>query len=129
MAYRDEIAQLQRQRAQAEAEWRRGYQQDDWKDHIQSVADEYNEAVKERDEALQSGDGETAKYYDRNAVRLHAEYNQLVPPPPPPPHPDEVELYYKNQPYLTKYGQPAAQQADGWHRYWGQRGVRPGHPQ
>jgi hypothetical protein len=125
--YREQVAQMQ-QAARAEAEWRQGYQQEDWQGHVQSVADEYNESIEQRNQALAEGDGETAKYWDRNAVRLYAEYNELNPPPPPPPHPDEVELYRKNQPYLQKYGQRGAQHADYWHRYWGARGIRPGHP-
>jgi hypothetical protein len=126
--YAEEVAQMQRERAQEEAEWRQTYQQEDWEGQIQSVADEYNESIRERDEARKIGDEETARYYDRNAVRLYTEYRQLVPEPPPPPHPDQVELYQKNLPYLQKYGQPAAKQADYWHRYWGQRGIVPGHP-
>jgi hypothetical protein len=134
MAYQDDIAELKRQRAQAEqaaraeAEWRQNYQAEDWQEHVQSVADEYNESIANRDEALASGDGETAKYWDRNAVRLHTEYNQLNPPPPPPPHRDQVELFQKNRPYLEKYGQRAAQRTGEWDQYWTRRGVPPGHP-
>jgi hypothetical protein len=134
VGYQDEVAELQRQRRQAEqaarveAEWRQSYQQEDFNEHLQGIVDEYNTSIQMRDEALAEGDGETAKYHDRTAVRLHAEYTQLNPPPPPPPHRDQVELFQKNRPYLEKYGAPAAQMVGGWDQYWAQRGIRPGHP-
>jgi hypothetical protein len=130
--YQEEIAEMQRQRAaaeQAEVQWRRGYQQEDFEGHLNDIAAEYNEALQLRNEAWAAGDEEEAKYHDRVAVRLFTEYNELNPPPPPPPHPDTVELAYKNDPWLKQHGQRGAQVADRWHRYWEARGVRPGHPQ
>jgi hypothetical protein len=127
MSYKEEIAQMQRE-AQAEAKWRQEYQQEDWEGHVNGVAAEYNEAIRLRNEALAEGDGETAKYHDRAAVRLYTEYNELNPPPSPPPHPDEVELYQKNQPYLRKFGERGAKFVDKAHKFWAKRGVVPGHP-
>jgi hypothetical protein len=129
--YREEVAQMQQERAQAEraeVEWRQNYQREDWEGHLNGIAAEYNESLKLRDEALAEGDEDTAKYYDRNAVRLFTEYNELNPPPPPPPHPDTVELARKNQPYLRKFGERGAKFVDKAHNFWAKRGIGPGHP-
>jgi hypothetical protein len=106
LTYPEQIAQMRQERAARE--------------HVERLTDiqtEYQEVVKERDEAAARGDLEVFEEADTKAEALEKDWNYYNPPQPPPVHPKVLRVAQRNAPYFRKYGERGVAMADQAHSY------------
>jgi hypothetical protein len=89
------------------ARWRMQRHQQTVADRVGQIADEYRQATRERDAALNSGDAETAAFADDDCVQLEKEYLQYCPPQQPQWHPKDLEFLHKKQAFRERHGAAA----------------------
>jgi hypothetical protein len=85
-------------------------------DRVNQIADEYREAVRERDRAIADGDTETAAFRDDDAIRLEQEYAQYC-PPQPQMDPRATEWIRRNKAFFDRHGLQADAAVRAAHAY------------
>jgi hypothetical protein len=99
------------------ARWRLERRQAQIADRVNQIADEYREAVRERDRAIADGDTETASFRDDDAIQLEQEYLQYCPPQAPQMDPSAAEWVRRNKSFFDRHGPQADAAVRAAHAY------------
>jgi hypothetical protein len=85
------------------ARWRVERKQAQIADRVNQIADEYREAMRERDRAIADGDTETASFRDDDCIQLESEYLQYC-PPRPQMDPAAAQWIRENKAFFERHG-------------------------
>ena len=113
------------------ARWRVERKQAQIADRVNQIADEYREAMRERDRAIADGDTETASFRDDDCIQLKSEYLQYC-PPQPQMDPAAAQWIRENKAFFERRGpnaDAAVRAAHAWLTRPGNAGWRVNSPE